>query len=533
MSLLLLFAGSGAAEYLVAYGDDASVNYPIRITRVAFGGDAAEGYEPTSAIRRYDVAYGGDVSDAYEPSGRIPVGLDVQHVAFGGNVSAGYPIVAFVDQGGVLVPVNASLVDRIRLWHAPSVAALEAGQGSWTELDESFARGWTTGLSDPGSWTCTMQNTDADLAAIDYGHYIVCELDGIFPFVGVVEKINTVSIAQAEEHGEVTTISGRSVLAEWERALIGPSTDPGSELYADVRHYGWMSLELLDQDWPSGRRQFRQDAVADGYEAKHGTPLGWPDPEGWWIWSAPAISYAEYLPAGVLAPDDPPLHDPGISYFRNGFSLGAAEELAIYIACDDAFEAYVDGVPIGGNGELNGWHVPFRADVPAGAGDHIIAIKAENFDRLASTNTAGLLVAIYTLDGQGNDDVLILRTGGADWEVAHLPAQPPGFTVGHLLRLLLEGAQAEGELVGWTLDFDDFADSGGNQWAPNEQFSFPVGLDLLSALMQLADTHVDFLIDRAARVLRAWRIGEAGVDAASTTATLTSGLGSLVFEGRA
>lgn len=534
MSLLLLLQASGGAAYLVASGGDAAVHYELDFVSpgvpVPFGGDVAEHFEPVTLRPVYRVAFAGDVSVGYAPLGVIPTGYDVQAVAFGGDVAAHYPILALVYVDGVAVPVNADLVNRVRLTHFASAADLAAGNG--TELTAAFDRGWTTGVSDPGAWACTLGNEDPDLPAIDYGHYIRCELDGITALLGVVEQMDKTAISSSEEVAEVTKLAGRSALAEWDRTTIMPSTPPGSKLFSDVRRFGWMSLELLDQHWPSGRRQFRQDALADGYESKHGTPLGWPDPEGWWIWSAPAISYAEYLPPGVLAPEDPPLHGPGVSYFRNGFEVPENTEVAIYAACDDAFEMYIDGVPIGGNGNLSGWRETFRADVTLEAGPHIAAIKAENFVRSPATNTAGLIVAIYSLDADGKDDQLLIRTGGADWERQHYPAQPPGFTVGAVIRLLLEEAQAQGYLVGWLLDFDDAVDSAGNPWPPHEQFSFPVGLSPLAALMQLADTHIDFLLEGDARVLRAWRYGEAGVSASSAAATLVAGLQSLVFEGR-
>lgn len=532
MSLLLLLrAPSGSSGYLVAYAGDAAVLYPLDFgSGVEFAGDVSEHY-PLDATLVAGVEYGGDAAVHFLLTGVVPTGYDVQAVAFGGDVAAGYPVLAFVYVDGVAVPVNADLVNRIRLVHFASAADLEAGNG--TELAAAFDRGWTSAVSDPGAWACSLGNEDPALAAIDYGHFIRCELDGIAAFLGVVEQMDRVAISPSEEEGEVTKLAGRSALAEWDRATIMPSTPPGSKLFSDVRRFGWMSLELLDQHWPSGRRQFRQDALADGYEAKHGTPLGWPDPEGWWIWSAPAISYAEYLPPGVLAPDDPPLHGPGVSYFRNGFVVAEDTDVAIYAACDDAFEIYIDGVPIGGNGNLNGWREAFRADVFLEAGTHIAAVKAENFDREPATNFAGLIMAFYALDEAGNDDLLLIRTGGADWERQHYPEVPPGFTAGAVIRLLLEEAQAQGYLVGWTLAFDDAADSGGNPWPPHQQFSFPVGISPLTALLQLADTHIDFRLDNATRTLSAWRYGEAGVDELSAQATLVDGLQSLVFEGRA
>jgi hypothetical protein len=133
----------------------------------------------------------------------------------------------------------------------------------------------------------------------------------------------------------------------------------------------------------------------------------------------------------------------------------------------------------------------------------------ENFDRLASTNTAGLIVDLYTLDDNGNDDELVLRSN-RDWRCVHYPETLPGFTAGHIIRLLLEQAQADGELLGWTLLFDDINDANGNPWPVGQQITLPMGLDLLSVLRQLATTHIDFRMDQASRRLIATRIGELG-----------------------
>lgn len=526
MSLLLLAAASGGAAGGYA---------------VEYGGDAAELHDPSDLLRggvtvlpqSVSVAYGGDAATLYMPDSVLTGEPETNELAYGGDASARYPITLFVTVSGDLIPAGSDPENRVRVWHFADAASLGLPAGG-TELDESFARGWTQVISEAGSFTVALQNTDADLAAIDYGDYIRMELDGIGAFLGVVESIDRVAIAPGEEHDQITTIGGRGAVAEWDRAPVNPSTPPGSDLFYDTRHYGWMSVELLDQHWPFGLRQWRQDSLEPGFEAKWGTPLGWPDGDAWWIWSSSPTGDGQILPPGVDAPDDPPVHEAGVSYFRNGFTVAADDtELAIYLAADDAFEAWVDGVPIGSNQNLNGWKEPFRADVKLDAGQHVIAVRVENFEREPTTNTAGFICAIYTLDAQGKDAGLLLRTGHADWEVQHLPTRPPGFTVGQVIRLLLEEAQADGFLTRWTLDFDDATDSDGNPWPTSQQFSFPAGVGLFSgALLQLAETHIDFTFDTDSLTLRAWKYGTAGVSAASATADLAAGLGSLSFEGR-
>lgn len=385
--------------------------------------------------------------------------------------------------------------------HFTSAANLATGTG--TVLDAEFRREFTAVRSEAGAAILHLANTNADLAAIGMGHYIQARLDDAPVFLARVEGFDRAIKAPAEEYDQHTKVTCRGAIADWAKAKVQPSTPVGSKLWQRDRLFGWMSAELDISAMPAAVELWRQDIDDAAYGGKLGTPLGWIDPLGYWIWSESDVN-------------EPPLFDPGTSYFFGEIAIAAPDGVALHIAADDAFVAYVDGVAAAASGEVNGWKRPFRAAMELEAGTHRIAVAVENFDRTAATNTAGLIAAVYDLDTSGNEDTLLLRTNATDWVCSHDPATPPGVTAKTVVETLFAEAQADGELTNWTINAV-------GTYEPDQQFSFPVGTDLLSVLMQLSETHIDFTFDPDSLTLNLYPYSEAG--SATSVATFTSGLG--------
>lgn len=105
----------------------------------------------------------------------------------------------------------------------------------------------------------------------------------------------------------------------------------------------------------------------------------------------------------------------------------------------------------------------------------------------------------------------------------------PGFTPGALLRILVSEAQNRGALVHVVLGFSDSADSAGKPWPLMGSTSFQCGLDLLSVVLQLAESYLDVSMDVGTTTLRAY--GALGTDQSVTLAAGTN-LTELAFAGQ-
>lgn len=392
----------------------------------------------------------------------------------------------------------------------------------------AFGKSWQVTKSDVGSAQVQLANTDANLAAVTFGDFVRFDLDGTPRFLMLVEAIDTVSIAPNEEVDEVTTISGRGSLAQWEQAIVLPPNGVIGQPYTETRVFDWGAAELditlstatAPTAWNAAVELFQVGRGSEGTPpadfpyAWLGKPLGWSDPTGYWVWSQ-ALDATPAVPAGT-------------SYFARDVNITADGYHAVYMAADDFHRLKIDGVTIseytdGGEGFTH----TLRADLYLTAGTHRVAVEATN----QAYGLGGFVFALWSQDVNRDDDTLVLRAD-TTWAANGYPATPPGFTAGKVIRVLLEEAQANGALTGWTLDFTDTVDSDGAAWPTDQQWSFRVGMDLLSVLRQLGSSDIDFIADPSSLTLHAYVIDTMGVAAASATATL-SDLSYLEFQGRA
>jgi hypothetical protein len=395
----------------------------------------------------------------------------------------------------------------------------------------AFGKQWQKTKSDVGSGQVQLANNDANLPAITYGDFVRFDLDGTPDFLMLVEAIDTVSIAPAEEVDEVTTITGRGSLAQWEQAIVLPPNGVAGQPYTETRVFDWGAAELhiaistaaAPTRWQAAVLLTQVGQGSEGApppefpERWLGYPLGWSDPTGYWVWSE-AAGAGPAMPAGT-------------SYFARDVNVPTAGYYAVYMAADNRYTLKIDGVVIDTFEEeqsQEGYQYTRRADLFLTAGIHRIAAKVTND---SATELAGFVSALWSQDAERNDDTLILRADDS-WSAIGYPDVAPGFTAGHVIRILLEEAQDNGALTGWTLDFTDTVDSEGNAWPVDQQFSFRVGMDLLSVLRQLGSSDIDYIADPASLTLHAYVIDGMGVAADAATATL-SDLSYLEYQGRA
>ena len=391
----------------------------------------------------------------------------------------------------------------------------------------AFGKRWQQTVSDVGSGQVQLVNDDPNLAAITYGDFVRFDLDGTARFLMLVEAIDTVAIAPAEEVDEVTTITGRGSLAQWEQAIVLPPNGVEGQPYTETRVFDWgaaeLDIDVVTTNWDAA---VELTQVGQGSEGEPPPsfpvrwlqyPLGWSDPTGYWVWSQ-AAGAGPAMPAGT-------------SYFARDVNITTAGYYAVYMAADNRYTCKIDGVLIDtfdDESSQEGYQFTRRADLFLTAGVHRVAMKVTNDSGM---ELAGFVWALWSVDSERNDDTLILRAD-TTWSAIGYPAVAPGFTAGHVIRVLLEEAQANGALTDWVLDFTDTLDSDGNPWPVDMAFSFRVGMDLLSVLRQLGSSDIDFIADPASLTLHAYVIDGMGVAQGAATATLGD-LSYLEYQGRA
>lgn len=416
------------------------------------------------------------------------------------------------------------MASRVTVTHK-TTAQLAAGGVDLSAT--AFGKRWQRTMSDVGSGQVQLANTDANLTAITYGDFVRFDLDGTPDFLMLVEAIDTVAIAPNEEVDEVTTITGRGSLAQWEQAIVLPPNGVDGQPFTETRVFDWGAAELdidpATTDWDAAVELTQVGQGSEGEPPPEFPvrwlqyPLGWSDPTGYWVWNQ-AAGAGPAMPAGT-------------SYFARDVTIPSDGYYAVYMAADNRYVLKIDGVLIDSfddESSQEGYQFTRRADLYLTAGTHRIAAKVTND---SATELAGFVSALWSVDSERNDDTLILRAD-TTWSAIGYRDIPPGFTAGHVIRILLEEAQANGALTGWSLDFTDTLDSNGAAWTDDIAFSFRVGMDLLSVLRQLGSSDIDFIAAPDTLTLHAYVIDTMGVDSTAATASLDR-LSYLEFQGRA
>lgn len=364
-----------------------------------------------------------------------------------------------------------------------------------TELDvleEETARGFLAEHSDCGTGRVEMLNDDPILATADYGTILRFDLDTTAQFAVLVEGRDTVSIDEGEEAAERTVVSGRGVLAVFEDAVVEPDLGIARTPIVDARAFDYGSADVDRTAWATPSTAGPIGAMPGVGEPDR--PLNWHDDDAERIW-APTVD-----------PLDPPVDD-GVTYFWLPFTIADADTYRLEATADDGLEVKIDGRGLISETRPFLFKETKTADVFLDEGDHYLAAKVTNLARPASpsTNVAYFLATLWSLKTGGTDvDAVIVRTSDTDWLAIGYPADPPGVTVGKLIRVLVEEAQARGALDGVTLGFTDDDDTASVAWPVVADIVVQVGHDLLTVLRQLAETYCDIAMAADSLTLNAW-----------------------------
>lgn len=121
-------------------------------------------------------------------------------------------------------------------------------------------------------------------------------------------------------------------------------------------------------------------------------------------------------------------------------------------------------------------------------------------------NPGGLIIAIYEQDDEPTG--FITHTNHV-WKVAAYPAEPPGMTVGEVIRRVKAEASRRGNDLAdlLTLKFTDTVDSAGKTWPVVADIASKVGTDYLTFLLELTTKYADLWMAPGTLDLYAWAKG--------------------------
>lgn len=329
------------------------------------------------------------------------------------------------------------------------------------ELTSDVGRTFLDDLPDAGSHTLEVKAGHDDEALLGDGRLVRYFVHNQPRWWGLIEDRSKVSAdPEKRQEGRVVRVkTGRGALAVLEQAPIYPELGLG-RISPTTRYMNFASLDYDDTAWGFAVELKQQSDPALPWRD---APKAWPDPDAWWV--------------GPSAGDVPPVA-PGDIYLRGTFTVGAGlgGEWRFFLTADDGFELYVDGNKEAAEQKAGLWGVTRSVTLILDEGEHLVAVKAINFDRPnPSTNVFGFILSVRRLLGGGQSLGPVVARSSAGTKMLAYPTSAPGMTAGKILIVFLTEAQAAGYLPYVTWDFDEVNDSAGTPWPVELDLAFPVG----------------------------------------------------------
>lgn len=338
-------------------------------------------------------------------------------------------------------------------------------------------------LNRVGSASVTVPFDHPSASDLVGGNVVRMYQDSVCVYAWTITQVRVVEID--DEPGKVIVASGVGLLGRWSEALVEPwNANEGRPVSLD-RIWNWASPELSTTGWSS--TVYNQAWAASQWPR---LPEAWPktnSPATEWIWSR---TEAAVQPAGI-------------SLFRRARTFSSAATVAIFVAANSTFEAWIDGVLLerepNRQPDRTGYEKTRRYVVAVGTGVHDFAFAVENWGGSISDNPAGLAVSVWTVESDELNTILFTtRAADGDWKTKDYPNPYPGWTAVQILQMCLDEAQARDELLGWTIN------DNGQTYGEIEEFAVRVGDPLTKVIDALAATYIDVEADPTGRVLRVW-----------------------------
>lgn len=365
-----------------------------------------------------------------------------------------------------------------------------------TTLSGPIAADFEPMWNDAGSGSISYELDDDP---INYGDVVRCYYRGraAFSWIATERNANTVPAGGAET--PTVTWAGPGWITELSSARVRPSRGFGASPVEETRSFGWPSVTYDDGSW--GTLSVSLGEMGNPTPYWYGL-ANYPDATTEWMW-APGASTSWARTGDV--------------YFRHEFEVATAGNYEIAFAADDRGELYLDGQRLLTTGNWDNSTASIHTQtVFLSAGDHLIALWAQNNSGEFGNNPAGVLV---TVTGEGGTGA-VLRSG-AGWKCLPYPLVPPGVTVASAFIRILEEAQDDGVLPNLDLSFDDYTDSDGVPWGFLVDVTAPVGSDLWAFLKAHVGVDIDVRMRPGTEVIDAWVPGTGGATRAITLRTPT------------
>lgn len=360
-------------------------------------------------------------------------------------------------------------------------------------LDYTFGRQFLDEYNDVGSGQISYTNTDVDAKnAILPDRLITFSVWGVRAWTMLVESLNRISIDPSEEFGQITTVLGRGHMSVFDESVLYPSRGTGVLPIEEDRTFNWSTPSPVYDDSGWGYAvQICTVELAQIIWPKQPFVEGWPEPKYTGVIWARGSTYLNALT--------------GYCYFRRDFTVPSSSWYLVYAACDNEGELWLDGQQVL---TLGGFLSTFSYSVYITAGTHTIAVRGLNYADAfpGHKNPAGLVVAIFSQDANGEPDTLIVKSDWT-WKISPYPADPPGMEVGRVLHTVKNEATARAELTDVSLMFTETEDSAGQPWPITVDIATKVGTSFLVFLLELSATYIDIWMEPGTLNFYAWNTG--------------------------
>ena len=352
-------------------------------------------------------------------------------------------------------------------------------------------------LKRPGGGAVTLRSDDFKFletpALLQRRNIVKCRYGNSIISAFIVQSQEEVYVDSTEGKASAVTYAGES-LKSWFR---------DAEVYAEGgfksdsainRSFSFASIGgpwYVPSQWsPAVRVINREASNGNGYWT-YGTPEGWTveASNAWWVWTtAPSLNA-----------------DVGSSYWRLPINVPTSVGTVRYkinLTVDDEYDLYVDGQFLGSGED---WNNMSEYEFVLSPGNHVIAMEVRN-----NQGAGGVLLALFrsTTAGDNGTYTVIYKSGDPGLVFYNQRYNDggiidpkkwalPGWTVGQILRILLEEAQARGVRFPSYLKptFTDAKDSNGVPWLLPISWEWQLGTSYYEVLESLEEVQCEVWIN--------------------------------------